>query len=62
MPIYEFGCTSCGHSEEIMLPINEEPKLRCPVCQHWMQLRISNVSAQYVGDGWAKLDRKREKR
>lgn len=60
MPIYIYLCTQCGHSEEVLQDMNAEPKLRCPVCQHWMPRQISAASVQFVGDGWAKTDRKKE--
>jgi putative FmdB family regulatory protein len=61
MPIYEYFCKECGHSEEVLQDMSAEPKLRCPVCQHWMPRQVSIASAQFVGDGWAKVDRKKQK-
>jgi len=60
MPIYTYLCTQCGHSEEVLQDMNAEPKLWCPVCQHWMPRQISAASVQFVGEGWAKTDRKKE--
>jgi putative FmdB family regulatory protein len=60
MPIYIYLCTQCGHSEEVLQDMTAEPKLRCPVCHHWMPRQISAASVQFVGEGWAKTDRKKE--
>ncbi|MFQ6079695.1 MAG: zinc ribbon domain-containing protein [Thermodesulfobacteriota bacterium] len=34
MPIYEYGCSECGHAFEMIRSASEtDPELQCPVCK-----------------------------
>jgi putative FmdB family regulatory protein len=33
MPIYCYGCTDCGHYEEVLQRIKDEPITVCPSCE-----------------------------
>jgi len=33
MPAYEFNCKKCGHQFEVVVPISEREKVKCPKCK-----------------------------
>lgn len=57
MPIYEYECTNCGHTLEIIQKISDEPLKECPSC-HEQQLRklVSAAAFQLKGTGWYATD------
>lgn len=57
MPIYEYGCTSCGHELEAWQKISEKPKRKCPACGAMrLERLISNTSFHLKGSGWYVTD------
>ena len=60
MPIYEYGCSACGHRAEILHGINDAGPSFCPACGAEGTLRkgISAPAVVFKGSGWAKLDRR----
>lgn len=54
MPIYEYYCDSCAHTEEILQKVNELPPEECSECHHKGSLRkkVSQTSFQLKGGGW----------
>lgn len=57
MPIYEYGCSSCGHELEAWQKISEKPKKVCPKCHaRKLERLISNTSFQLKGSGWYVTD------
>ena len=43
MPIYDFLCPACGHSQEMLVKMNETPT--CPACQKSAMERQLSLSA-----------------
>ena len=40
MPIYEYGCATCGHKFEKLQPMNA-PDAECPVCEQPARRAVS---------------------
>lgn len=57
MPIYEYTCTSCHHSFDLMQKINEEPAELCPQCsKNTLVKLVSAAGFQLKGTGWYQTD------
>ncbi len=56
MPIYEYGCASCGHTFERLQKVSDEPIKDCPVCDVEGEVKklISRSSFVLKGGGWYK--------
>ena len=54
MPIYEYRCTHCGNTLEVMQKVNDPPPGTCPSCQtsSSMERLVSRTSFQLKGGGW----------
>jgi putative FmdB family regulatory protein len=62
MPIYDFGCTSCGFKAELLRKISEPSQAVCPECskETFMKM-LSAPSFQLNGTGWYASDFKDKK-
>jgi putative FmdB family regulatory protein len=61
MPIYEYGCNTCGHELEVMQKINDSPLEECPSCGNKaLKKKISVVGFQLKGKGWYATDFKNQ--
>ncbi len=59
MPIYEYQCTSCGHSFEVLQGINETPELSCEKCEGGEIKRVLSAGAfVFKGSGFYATDYK----
>jgi len=58
MPIYEYQCTNCGRTVEVMQKITDEPLQTCPSCKGLLRRLISQTSFQLKGSGWYATDYK----
>ena len=57
MPIYEYQCTSCGHSLEALQKITDGPLLDCPACgAPNLKKLVSAASFRLKGGGWYETD------
>ena len=57
MPIYEYQCSSCGHTFEIMQKISADPIKICPQCHKASVSKlISAPNFQLKGEGWYVTD------
>jgi putative FmdB family regulatory protein len=57
MPIYEYGCASCGAELEVWQKISEKPRRKCPDCGAMkLERLISNTSFHLKGTGWYVTD------
>ncbi|MBK1727400.1 FmdB family zinc ribbon protein, partial [Halorhodospira neutriphila] len=57
MPIYEYQCRSCGHREEAIQAIADEPLTDCPACGAAALKRVpSAVAFRLKGGGWYETD------
>ena len=52
MPIYEYRCTKCGHTIEIIQKISERPLRRCPKCSGRLEKLVSRAAFMLKGGGW----------
>ena len=59
MPIYDYGCSACGHVVEVIHGIHEAGPRFCPNCgkEGTMRKAIVSPAVHYRGSGWAKKDR-----
>lgn len=56
MPIYDYRCTSCGHSVEVVHSISGTGPATCEVCGGAMKKAVSTPAIHFKGSGWAKKD------
>ena len=57
MPFYEYQCTKCGHEEEVLQKISDEPLIKCPVCgKSSMKKKVSAAAFRLKGGGWYETD------
>lgn len=52
MPIYEYRCTSCGHTLEVIQKFNDKPLKKCTECSGALEKLISRTAFQLKGGGW----------
>ena len=57
MPFYEYQCTKCGHEEEVLQKISDEPLIKCPECgKSSMKKKVSAAAFRLKGGGWYETD------
>lgn len=56
MPIYEYGCKTCGHRIEVLHGIHATGPTTCDVCGGPMTKLMSAPAIVFKGSGWAKKD------
>lgn len=56
MPLYEYKCSNCGKTLEILQKRTDPPLSKCEAChsENTMEKMISNTSFQLKGGGWYK--------
>ncbi len=59
MPIYEYKCSKCGKTFEMLQSISSEPISKCIYCQGRTKKVISMSSFHFKGKGWYITDYKR---
>jgi putative FmdB family regulatory protein len=52
MPIYEYRCTSCGKTLEVLQKFNDKPLKKCTECSGALEKLISRSAFQLRGGGW----------
>lgn len=52
MPIYEYRCTSCGETFEILQKMGASPLRECRACDGPLEKLVSRTSFQLKGGGW----------
>ena len=59
MPIYDYRCSNCGQTTEVIHGIDAPAPRFCPACGAEGTLRkaIAAPAVLYKGSGWAKKDR-----
>ena len=60
MPMYEYGCDSCGKITEMIQKFSDEPLKECPECNGAVQKLMSRTSFQLKGTGWYSTDYKKK--
>jgi len=56
MPLYEYKCTKCGSSFEVIQKVNDQPYKKCPECGGCLKKIISAPAIQFKGSGWYVTD------
>jgi putative FmdB family regulatory protein len=59
MPIYDYVCSACGTSVEVMHGVNEAGPAVCIECGGAMRKAMSPPAIVFKGSGWAKKDARR---
>jgi len=63
MPIYEYECKACGHRQEAIQKMSDEPLVDCPVCNKpELKKLISAAAFRLKGSGWYETDFKGDKK
>jgi len=52
MPLYEYRCTSCGHTHEALQKMGSRPLRRCRRCPGKLERLVSKTSFHLKGGGW----------
>lgn len=62
MPLYEYRCSFCNHTTEILHKMSETPSNQCPQCQQpGLQKLVSAPRFKLKGTGWYETDFKTQK-
>lgn len=57
MPIYEYQCTSCHHTFDVIQKMSDEPASVCPECSKPTAIKlVSAAGFQLKGTGWYETD------
>ena len=57
MPIYEYRCSVCGHTDEHLQKVSDAPLTVCPACgKRKYQKQLSAAGFQLKGTGWYATD------
>jgi putative FmdB family regulatory protein len=57
MPIYEYQCEACGHKQEKLQKLSDDPLKLCPDCDKpELKKLISSVAFRLKGSGWYETD------
>ena len=60
MPIYEYKCSSCSHSDDLFLKLSEAITKNCPVCnKETFEKMLSAPAFKLNGSGWYETDFKK---
>jgi len=60
MPTYEYECTKCGHTFEILQSISADPLSRCPKCKGRVRRLIGGgMGVIFKGSGFYTTDYKK---
>jgi putative FmdB family regulatory protein len=60
MPIYEYRCSKCGKTFEVLQAISAEPLGKCIYCRGKAKKIVSLSSFQFKGSGWYITDYKKK--
>jgi putative FmdB family regulatory protein len=57
MPIYAYKCSSCGHAQDVLQKISDDPLTVCPACQAaTFAKQVTAAGFQLKGSGWYVTD------
>lgn len=57
MPIYEYECKACGHRQEAIQKISDDPLVDCPACEKpELKKLLSAPAFRLKGGGWYETD------
>lgn len=59
MPIFDYHCAHCGHQQEVLQKMGENPLLDCPDCKKGtLEKGFSAPRFRLSGSGWYETDEK----
>lgn len=58
MPFYDYHCTRCDATVELLHGIDDETRRTHEECGGTLERRFSATSVHFKGSGWAKLERR----
>jgi putative FmdB family regulatory protein len=58
MPFYDYRCTHCDTTVELLHGIDDETKRTHDGCGGALERQFSATSVHFKGSGWAKLERR----
>jgi putative FmdB family regulatory protein len=57
MPIYAYKCASCGHQQDVLQKMSDDPLTVCPQCsQASFAKQVTAAGFQLKGSGWYVTD------
>ena len=57
MPIYEYECTACDYTQDVLQKMTDAPLTHCPQCaQHALKKCVSAPAFKLKGSGWYETD------
>jgi putative FmdB family regulatory protein len=57
MPIYAYKCSSCGHAQDVLQKISDDPLTVCPACSATtFAKQVTAAGFQLKGSGWYVTD------
>jgi len=57
MPIYAYKCATCGHAEDIMQKMSDDPRTTCPSCgAETFSKQVTAPNFALKGSGWYVTD------
>jgi putative FmdB family regulatory protein len=57
VPIYEYRCEACGHQDEHLQKVSDQPLEQCPACgKATYRKLLSAAGFQLKGSGWYATD------
>jgi putative FmdB family regulatory protein len=56
MPTYEYTCTNCGHTFDIVQSMSDEPLTDCPVCTGRLRKVFAPPAIAFRGSGFYATD------
>ena len=57
MPIYEYECKECGHRQEAIQKMSDDPLVDCPACgKPALKKLLSAPAFRLKGGGWYETD------
>ncbi|MFI5258383.1 MAG: FmdB family zinc ribbon protein [Candidatus Limnocylindrales bacterium] len=57
MPIYDYVCSKCGRTIEVMHAVHGHGPSTCTECRGPMKKAFSALAVHYKGTGWARNER-----
>jgi putative FmdB family regulatory protein len=56
MPTYEYTCTNCGHTFDVVQSMSDEPLTECPVCAGRLRKVFAPPAIAFRGSGFYATD------
>lgn len=57
MPIYAYKCSACGHAQDMLQKMSDDPLTVCPACQGATYAKqVTAAGFQLKGSGWYVTD------